>query len=166
MNRTDRLYAMVEELRAVAPRTRTARWLARRFEISTRTVERDIGALQQSGVPIYAQTGRGGGYTLDRSRTLPPVNVTSGEALAVAVALHGLAGTPFYDAGRSGSVTILDQAVYEDRTGTTERCTVSAGQQCALWTEAGESNAIQRASTPRNRRVCETGLSPSGVWGM
>lgn len=49
----------------------------------------------------------------------------------------------FYDAGRFGSVTILDQAVYEDRTGTTERCTVSAGQQCALWTEAGESNAIQ-----------------------
>jgi len=107
VNRTDRLYAMVEELRAVAPRTRTARWLARRFEISTRTVERDIGALQQSGVPIYAQTGRGGGYTLDRSRTLPPVNVTSGEALAVAVALHGLAGTPFYDAGRSALAKLV-----------------------------------------------------------
>jgi predicted DNA-binding transcriptional regulator YafY len=44
MNRTDRLYAMVEELRAIAPRPRSARWLAGRFEVCARTVERDIGA--------------------------------------------------------------------------------------------------------------------------
>ncbi|GAA3354363.1 HTH domain-containing protein [Saccharopolyspora gregorii] len=56
MNRTDRLYALVEELRAVAPRPRSAGWLAKRFEVSTRTVERDIAALQQSGVPIWADT--------------------------------------------------------------------------------------------------------------
>lgn len=44
MNRTDRLYALVEELRAVAPRPRSARWLAGRFEVSARTVERDLMA--------------------------------------------------------------------------------------------------------------------------
>ena len=101
MNRTDRLYAMVEELRAIAPRPRSARWLAQRFEVCTRTVERDIGALQQSGVPIYAEPGRTGGYTLDKARTLPPVNVTPAEAVAIAVALRRLAGTPFQDAARS-----------------------------------------------------------------
>ena len=52
MNRTDRLYALVEELRAVAPRPRSARQLAQRYEVSTRTIERDILALQESGVPI------------------------------------------------------------------------------------------------------------------
>jgi predicted DNA-binding transcriptional regulator YafY len=95
VNRTDRLYALVEELRAVAPRPRSARWLAERFEVSVRTVERDISALQQSGVPIWAEPGRTGGYCLDKARTLPPVNLTPGEAVALALALQGLAGTPF-----------------------------------------------------------------------
>ena len=101
MNRTDRLYALVEELRAVAPRPRSARWLAGRFEVSARTVERDIGALQQSGVPIYAEPGRTGGYCLDKARTLPPVNLTPGEAVAMAVALHRMEGTPFRAAASS-----------------------------------------------------------------
>ena len=91
MNRTDRLYALVEALRAVAPRPRSGRWLAGRFEVSVRTVERDINALQQSGVPIYAEPGRTGGYCLDKARTLPPVNLTPGEAVAMAVA-RDLAG--------------------------------------------------------------------------
>ncbi|WP_043513698.1 MULTISPECIES: YafY family protein [unclassified Actinoplanes] len=95
MNRTDRLYALVEELRAVAPRPRSARWLAQRFEVSVRTVERDIGALQQSGTPIYAEPGRTGGYCLDRAHTLPPVNLTPEEAVAMALALRRLDGTPF-----------------------------------------------------------------------
>jgi len=101
MNRTDRLYALVEELRAVAPRPRSARWLAARFEVSSRTVERDIGALQQAGVPIYAETGRTGGYVLDKAHSLPPVNVTPAEAVAIAVALEKLHGTPFHEAARS-----------------------------------------------------------------
>jgi predicted DNA-binding transcriptional regulator YafY len=101
MNRTDRLYAIVEELRAVSPRPRSARWLARRFEISTRTIERDVGALQQAGVPVYAEPGRNGGYVVDRATTLPPVNVTAAEAVAMAVALRGVAGTPFHAAARS-----------------------------------------------------------------
>src|ERR1019366_2025365 len=85
VNRTDRLYALVEALRAVAPRPRSGRWLAGRFEVSVRTVERDINALQQSGVPIYAEPARTGGYCLDKARTLPPVNLTPGEAVAMAV---------------------------------------------------------------------------------
>ncbi|MEO3775536.1 WYL domain-containing protein [Micromonospora sp. B11E3] len=99
MNRTDRLYALVEELRAVSPRPRSARWLAQRFEVSSRTIERDIGALQQAGVPLWAEPGRTGGYVVDRAHTLPPVNLSAAEAVAMAVALHRLAGTPFAAAG-------------------------------------------------------------------
>ncbi|MER6878459.1 HTH domain-containing protein, partial [Amycolatopsis sp. NPDC000673] len=95
MNRTDRLYALVEELRAVAPRTRTAAWLAARFEVSVRTIERDLGALRETGVPIWTETGRTGGYGLDRERTLPPLTLTPEEAIAITVALRSAAGSPF-----------------------------------------------------------------------
>ena len=89
MNRTDRLYALVEELRAVSPRPRSARQLAARYEVSTRTIERDILALQESGVPIYAEPGRCGGYVIDKTRTLPPMNFTAAEMVAIAVSLAG-----------------------------------------------------------------------------
>ncbi|MFI5688260.1 helix-turn-helix transcriptional regulator [Streptomyces sp. NPDC051636] len=107
MNRTDRLYALVEELRAAAPRPRSARALARRFEVSVRTIERDLAALQQSGVPIHAQAGRTGGYVLDKERTLPPLTVTPAEATALAVGMHALAGTPFAADARSALRKVL-----------------------------------------------------------
>jgi predicted DNA-binding transcriptional regulator YafY len=87
MNRIDRLYALVEELRAAGPRGSTARRLAGHFEVSVRTIERDLSALGQAGVPLATKQGRTGGYTLDRSMTLPPLNFTPREAAAVAVAL-------------------------------------------------------------------------------
>jgi predicted DNA-binding transcriptional regulator YafY len=87
MNRIDRLYALVEELRAAGPRGRTARQLAGRFEVSVRTVERDLSALGQAGVPLATRQGRSGGYSLDPSMSLPPLNFTPREAAAVAVAL-------------------------------------------------------------------------------
>jgi predicted DNA-binding transcriptional regulator YafY len=107
VNRTDRLYALVEELRARAPRRVSARELAARFEVSARTVERDISALQQAGVPIYADVGRTGGYTLDKSRTLPPLNFTPAEAVAVAVALSRSEGAPYGRSARTALHKIL-----------------------------------------------------------
>jgi len=97
---------MVEELRASAPASRTARELATLYEISTRTVERDILALQEAGVPIRGAAGRRGGYSIDPARTLPPVNFSPAEALAVAVALADNAG-PFAAAGRAARNKVL-----------------------------------------------------------
>jgi predicted DNA-binding transcriptional regulator YafY len=110
MNRTDRLYALVEELRAVAPRPRSARQLAERYEVSTRTIERDILALQESGVPIYAETGRRGGYAIDTTLTLPPLNFTAAEMVAIAVSLAREEGTPFAAATRSALRKVLSTA--------------------------------------------------------
>jgi predicted DNA-binding transcriptional regulator YafY len=101
MNRTDRLYALVEELRARAPRTMRATELAARFEVTTRTIERDLLALQEAGVPIWARPGPGGGYGLNADTTLPPLNLTPAEATALAVALAAAPAMPFAAAGRS-----------------------------------------------------------------
>jgi predicted DNA-binding transcriptional regulator YafY len=100
VNRTDRLYALVEQLRAASPRAVTIRQLADRFEVSGRTIERDLSALQQAGVPIWATPGPGGGYAIDPSMTLPPVNFTAHEALAVSVALSRAGAMPFAHAAR------------------------------------------------------------------
>ena len=111
MNRTDRLYALVEELRAAAPRPRSARQLAGRYEVSTRTIERDILALQESGVPVYAETGRRGGYVVDKALTLPPLNFTAAEMVAIAVSLAGVEeASPFASAMRSALRKVLAAA--------------------------------------------------------
>src|SRR6266508_2927742 len=112
VNRTDRLYAIVEVLRATAPRARAARDLAERYEVSVRTIERDISSLQQSGVPIWATPGPGGGYSVDPSMSLPPLNFSADEATAIALALAASGPIPFGDAARK--VLELD---YVDRSG-------------------------------------------------
>ncbi|GAA4076668.1 helix-turn-helix transcriptional regulator [Nocardioides kongjuensis] len=107
MNRTDRLYALVEELRAAGPRGRTASQLAAHFEVSVRTIERDLSALGQAGVPLATRQGRTGGYSLDPSMTLPPLNFTPREATAVAVALSSSTHVLFARDARSALQKIV-----------------------------------------------------------
>ncbi|WP_245819526.1 HTH domain-containing protein [Rhodococcoides yunnanense] len=57
VNRSDRLYSVREELRRAGRSGRTAERLAEVFEVSVRTIKRDISALQQAGFPIWAQPG-------------------------------------------------------------------------------------------------------------
>src|ERR1700682_4260719 len=99
MNRTDRLYALVEELRSRAPRMMRASELAARFEVTTRTIERDLLALQEAGVPIWAQPGPGGGYGLNVDTTLPPLNLTPAGAPATATPRAAPPPMPFAQAG-------------------------------------------------------------------
>ncbi len=62
----------------------TARWLAERFQTSMRTVYRDIRTLEQAGLPVYAEPGRG--YALVDGYTLPPVAFSEQEANALITA--------------------------------------------------------------------------------
>lgn len=77
MNRTDRLLAMLLELQA--RRWVRAEDLAATFEVSKRTIYRDILALGASGIPVVSVPGRG--YSLLEGYFLPPLNFSSDEAI-------------------------------------------------------------------------------------
>lgn len=66
----------------------TAPDLARRFEVSVRTIYRDVEMLSATGIPVYAERGTTGGYRLHEGFFLPPVGFSRSEAV---VALLGLA---------------------------------------------------------------------------
>ncbi|AKQ68452.1 Transcriptional regulator, DeoR family [Myxococcus hansupus] len=85
MQRTERLFALAEYLRGRRTGV-TAEVLAERFAVTVRTIYRDLDSLRATSLPVSAERGRGGGYALDRSYTLPPVNFTAREA-ALIVAL-------------------------------------------------------------------------------
>ncbi|HLV81503.1 MAG TPA: YafY family protein [Chthonomonadaceae bacterium] len=76
MNRMDRLLAIVLELQG--KRTRRADDLAATFEVSKRTIYRDMEALCEAGVPLIAVPGRG--YALIEGYFLPPLSFTEDEA--------------------------------------------------------------------------------------
>ena len=84
MKRTARLFAIAEALRARRTGV-TAEQLATRFGVSLRTMYRDLDTLREGALPLAAERGRGGGYALDRTYSLPPVNFTVREAMVLLV---------------------------------------------------------------------------------
>lgn len=76
MNRLDRITAIHIQLQS--KRLTTAREMANRFEVSNRTIYRDIHTLRQAGVPIGEEEGKG--YFLVEGYKLPPVMFTPEEA--------------------------------------------------------------------------------------
>ncbi|MEW5810540.1 MAG: WYL domain-containing protein [Actinomycetota bacterium] len=106
MRRAERLYALVDVLRA-SRRPLSAARLSEQFEVSKRTIERDIQSLQLAGVPIYADYGASGGYSILREHSLPPLNLTVPESLAVLAGLGLLETSPYGAAARRARAKIL-----------------------------------------------------------
>lgn len=71
-------------------RTFTVKELAREFEVSPRTILRDLQELGEIGVPLYSEPGPHGGYRVLDVRVLPPIAFTEDEAIAMFVAAHAL----------------------------------------------------------------------------
>ena len=84
MRKKARLFALAEHLRARRTGV-TAEALAQRFGVTVRTIYRDLDELREAALPLHADRGPGGGYALDRSYTLPPVNFTAREAALLVV---------------------------------------------------------------------------------
>lgn len=87
MNRIDRLTGILLLLQR---RPRTADEIARCFEVSKRTVVRDMWALREIGVPIFAQEGAKGGYSLPADYRLAPLPLTPREMFLLLLALDAI----------------------------------------------------------------------------
>jgi len=77
-SRLSRLIAILTQLQS--KRLLTSTEVAQKFNVSVRTVYRDIKALEQAGVPIITEDGRG--YSLMDGYRLPPIMFTESEANA------------------------------------------------------------------------------------
>ena len=80
--RLSRLAAILTQLQT--KRLLTATRLAEKFGVTTRTIYRDIRALEEAGVPIITEEGRG--YRLMEGYRVPPVMFTESEASALITA--------------------------------------------------------------------------------
>jgi len=82
--RLSRLTAILTQLQTKRLITATA--LADKFSVSVRTIYRDIKALEQAGVPVLTEDGKG--YSLQEGYKIPPIMFTESEAQALVTAEH------------------------------------------------------------------------------
>jgi predicted DNA-binding transcriptional regulator YafY len=106
MNRIDRLTAILIHLQS--RRLVKAQEIADRFNISLRTVYRDVKAIEESGVPVIGEAGQG--YSIMEGYRLPPVMFTKEEALSFLTAEKLV--EKFTDAGTRDS---FQSAMYKVR---------------------------------------------------
>jgi predicted DNA-binding transcriptional regulator YafY len=68
----------------------TVKELAAQFDVSPRTILRDLQELSELGVPLYSEVGPHGGYQVLNERVLPPITFTEDEAVAMFFSCHAL----------------------------------------------------------------------------
>ena len=120
----------------------TADVLAERFGVAVRTIYRDLDTLRDASLPVAADRGPGGGYALDRSYSLPPVNFTAREAaLLVALGRYAIEMRliPFTETLESG----LDKV----------RAALSTSAQRELLTRLGELSFQGVPALPSKKAV-------------
>lgn len=128
--RADRLLSLVLLLRNRGQMTAGA--LAAELEVSVRTVLRDIEALSASGIPIYAERGRDGGFALLPGFTTDLTGLTPDEAVALLTARSPAASDALGLGGAFASamrkvIAALPVTARQDAVNAADRVLVRAG---------------------------------------
>src|ERR671916_3021746 len=121
VSRTARLLELLVRVQT-KPRF-TAGELAEEFEVSRRTMLRDLRTLSEMGIPLRSTPGPGGGYSLPRGgRRLSP-SLTVDEALTLIVSYEGLMRYPVspFSSQSLSAVTKLRAALPKDVLGELDR---------------------------------------------
>src|SRR3954453_2906902 len=91
-------------------RATSAKKLAERFAVSTRTIYRDLRTMSLLGIPVYSMRGRNGGVRLLEGYFLPPLMFSRDEAIALLLGLivvRSLRVVPFQEAVDTASQKLL-----------------------------------------------------------
>lgn len=91
----NRLFGIVYVL--LAQKSATAKELAERFEVSQRTIYRDVNTLSLVGIPIYTEKGKGGGISLLPEFVLNKSILSKDEQVEILAALQGLSAVKTAD---------------------------------------------------------------------
>ncbi len=89
------LYHLLDKGQATAPE------LAERFEVSVRTIYRDIDALSGAGIPVYTEAGRNGGIHLLNDFVLDKAILSEAEKQEILAALQSIRITRNMDGSRT-----------------------------------------------------------------
>ena len=81
------VYHLLEKGKSTAPE------LAKKFEVSIRTIYRDLDTISAAGVPIYATQGRGGGIFIMSDFVLNKSLLSEQEKEQILMALQGISAT-------------------------------------------------------------------------
>ena len=83
------VYHLLEKGKSTAPE------LAKKFEVSIRTIYRDLDTISAAGVPIYATQGRGGGIFIMSDFVLNKSLLSEQEKEQILMALQGISATEY-----------------------------------------------------------------------
>ena len=91
----------------------TAKELAEHFEVSTRTIYRDIDALSAAGIPVYTNKGKGGGISLLDDFVLDKSLLNESDKREIAAAMHSLQVLSYDDESVKAGVAKLEAMLEE-----------------------------------------------------
>jgi predicted DNA-binding transcriptional regulator YafY len=144
--------------------------LAEKLGVSTRTVHRYFEALDEMGIPIYAERGPYGGFSLARGYKLPPLIFTPEEAVAVALGtnLAGQMWGTLYREPAQGALAKLENLLPDEQRreiAWAQRALIAIGMNRADIETLAPSLEKLRRAVRKNLRVGMTyhsGNSPRG----
>lgn len=104
IKRLSRLTAMMTLIQS--KKIVTAKFLSEKFNVSTRTIYRDIRALEQADIPILTEDGKG--FSIMEGYKIPPVMFSENEAIAI-ITLEQIVAKMYDESLRKEFLSVVDK---------------------------------------------------------
>jgi predicted DNA-binding transcriptional regulator YafY len=160
MQRIERLSAISDRLNHVRPGIVSAQTLADELGVTRRTIERDLVALRNAGLPIYATAGRNGGTGTVANSGSRMVTLTDAELIALIVAAQINTDGPFATAGRGAIAKLLNSLEPARRVAVEE-----TRKRFRIATQPSPTG-LTEAQSRRVRSIIEDGIQQQRVIGI